>query len=149
MVDTINEFRLIIKDKSKSIEERRFALRFLVHCFEDMHQPCHYGDNKDRGGNNTQVRFYDRGTYMDRLWDSDRLARVSQSKDVWLKDLATLDTQEAREPAAKGTPEDWATESLQTALLLGHLEIIQQRPSDDRQDQIRISELTAEPGGSG
>jgi len=30
VVDKINEFRLVVKDKSKSIEERRFALRFLL-----------------------------------------------------------------------------------------------------------------------
>jgi nuclease S1 len=115
VVDKLNEFRLVIKDKSKSVEERRFALRFLVHCLQDMHQPCHVGDNKDKGGNDTQVRFYDRGTNMHRLWDSDLIGRVSQSEEVWLKDLATLDTQEARAAAAKGTPEDWATESLLAA----------------------------------
>jgi hypothetical protein len=53
VVDKINEFRLIVKDKSKSIADRRFALRFLIHCVEDMHQPCHVGDNGDKGGNLT------------------------------------------------------------------------------------------------
>jgi hypothetical protein len=46
---------------------------------------------------------------MHRLWDGDLLARVSQSEEVWLKELAALDTHEARDAAAKGTPEDWAT----------------------------------------
>jgi hypothetical protein len=32
IVDKINEFRLTVRDKSKPIEERRFALRFLIHC---------------------------------------------------------------------------------------------------------------------
>ena len=69
VVDEINEFRLVIKDQTKRIEERRFALRFLVHCIEDMHMPLHVGDNHDKGGNLTQVRFFDRGTNMHRLWD--------------------------------------------------------------------------------
>jgi nuclease S1 len=56
VVDKINEFRKVISDKSKSIEDRRFALRFLVHCLEDMHMPMHVGDNHDKGGNQTQVR---------------------------------------------------------------------------------------------
>jgi hypothetical protein len=47
VVDKINEFREVVKDKSKSIEERRFALRFLLHCIEDLHQPCHVGDNQE------------------------------------------------------------------------------------------------------
>ncbi len=35
VVDKINEFRAVLKDKSKTVEERRFALRFLIHCIED------------------------------------------------------------------------------------------------------------------
>jgi hypothetical protein len=77
VVDKINEFRAVLKDPSKSREDRRFALRFLVHCVEDMHMPCHVGDNHDNGGNKTQVRFFDKGTNMHSLWDSGMIARVS------------------------------------------------------------------------
>jgi hypothetical protein len=38
VVDKINEFRLVVGDKSKSIEERRFALRFLLHCIQEKQQ---------------------------------------------------------------------------------------------------------------
>jgi hypothetical protein len=38
VADKINEFRLVIKDKTKTVEARRFALRFLIHCIEDMHR---------------------------------------------------------------------------------------------------------------
>ena len=62
VVDKIEEFRLTVKDRSKSVADRRFALRFLVHCVEDMHMPMHVADNRDKGGNRTQVRFFDRGT---------------------------------------------------------------------------------------
>jgi hypothetical protein len=31
VVDKINEFKLTLKDKTKSVEDRRFALRFLIH----------------------------------------------------------------------------------------------------------------------
>jgi nuclease S1 len=115
VVDKINEFRLVVKDKSKSVEDRRFALRFLIHCLEDMHQPCHVGDNSDKGGNQTQVRFFDRGTNMHALWDSGMIERASKDEDFWLNDLAALDTTEARQEAMKGTVEEWATESLLAA----------------------------------
>ena len=115
VVDKINEFRLVLKDKSKSVEDRRFALRFLIHCVEDMHQPCHVGDNGDKGGNRTQVRFFDRGTNMHRLWDTDMIERTSKDEQYWLKELAALDTPEARDAAMNGTVEDWATESLLAA----------------------------------
>ena len=115
VVDKINEFRLVLNDKSKSIEDRRFALRFLIHCVEDMHMPMHVGDNHDKGGNQTQVRFFDKGSNMHRLWDSDMIERTSKNEDYWLTDLAALDTPEARDAAMKGTVEDWATESLLAA----------------------------------
>jgi hypothetical protein len=115
VVDKIHEFRLVIKDQTKAIEERRFALRFLIHCVEDLHMPLHVGDNHDKGGNQTQVRFFDRGTNMHRLWDSDMIERVGHTEDFWLAELAALDTPEARAVAMRGTVEDWATESLLAA----------------------------------
>jgi nuclease S1 len=115
VVDKINEFRLVIKDKSRSIEDRRFALRFLIHCVEDMHMPMHVGENHDNGGNKTQVRFFDRGTNLHALWDTLMIERVSKSEDVWLTDLAALDTPENRKDWMSGAVEDWATESLLAA----------------------------------
>jgi nuclease S1 len=43
VVDKIKEFMATLKDKSKPDEERRRALRFLIHCIEDMHMPMHVG----------------------------------------------------------------------------------------------------------
>jgi hypothetical protein len=87
-------------------------LRFLIHCIEDLHQPCHVGDNHDKGGNPTQVRFFGRGSNMHRVWDSDIIEHVSVSEEFWLNDLAALDTAENRGAWMKGTVEEWATESL-------------------------------------
>lgn len=115
VVDKINEFRVKLEDPNLSIEDRRFALRFLIHCVEDLHMPMHVGDNHDKGGNQTQVRFYDRGTNMHALWDSLIIEHVSKSEDFWLGDLASLDTAENRTEWMKGTVEDWATESVQAA----------------------------------
>jgi hypothetical protein len=114
-VDKINEFRLVIKDKTKTLEERRLALRFLIHCVEDMHQPCHVGDNKYKGGNRTQIRFFDRGPNMHALWDTLMIERTRHTEAFWLADLGQLDTPESRAAAMKGTVEDWATESLLAA----------------------------------
>jgi hypothetical protein len=115
VVDKINEFRLVVRDTSKSVEERRFALRFLIHCVEDMHMPMHVGDNHDRGGNDTQVRWFDRGSNMHRVWDSDLVEWNTKSEDIWLRELAELDTPENREAWMGGSPEDWASESLLAA----------------------------------
>ena len=39
IVDKIAEFRATLKDPSKPVEERRLALRFIVHPVGDLHQP--------------------------------------------------------------------------------------------------------------
>ncbi len=115
IVDKIHEFQATLKDPARSVEDRRFALRFLIHCVEDLHMPMHVGDNHDKGGNQTQVRFYDRGTNMHRLWDSDIIERAGDDEDFWMADLGPLDTDKNREAAMKGSVEDWATESLLAA----------------------------------
>jgi len=106
-----------VKDKSKAIEERRFALRLLIHCVQDMHQPLHVGDNKDKGGNLTQVRWFDRGSNMHRVWDSGIIERSGTTEEYWLDNVAHLDAPENRAACMSGTVEDWATESLLAARL--------------------------------
>jgi len=115
IVDKIHEFQTTLKDPTRSAEDRRFALRFLIHLIQDLHMPLHVGDNHDKGGNQTQVRFYDRGTNMHRLWDSLIIERAGDDEDFWLADLSPLDTPENREATMRGTVEDWATESLLAA----------------------------------
>ena len=115
VVDKIHEFKVVVKDAGQSVEDRRIALRFLVHFVEDLHMPMHVGDNNDKGGNRTQVRFFDRGTNMHSLWDSGMIEYICDTEDFWLRDLAALDTPEARAVAMKGMIEDWATESLLAA----------------------------------
>jgi S1/P1 Nuclease len=70
IVPKVRELRATLKDRSKSVEERRFALRFLVHLVEDLHMPLHVGENHDKGGNDLQVRWFDRGSNLHRVWDS-------------------------------------------------------------------------------
>ena len=131
VVDKINEFRAVLKDPTKSKEDRRFALRFLIHCIEDIHMPMHVGDNHDRGGNETQVRFFDEGTNMHRLWDGGMIERISTSEDYWLKELTVLPSSQSRDTTAEGTVEDWATESLLAA------REAYQDPTTEAADQVR------------
>jgi hypothetical protein len=51
IVPKICELKLVLKDRSKPIEDRRQALRFLAHFVEDLHMPLHVGEGHDKGGN--------------------------------------------------------------------------------------------------
>ncbi len=77
--------------------------------------PLHVGENHDRGGNDLQVRWFDRGSNLHRVWDSGILDRAGTDEDHWLADLIAMDTPEGRQRAQGGAIEDWATESLLAA----------------------------------
>ena len=115
IVPKLTEFLNVLGNPDAPLEERRQALRFVVHLVEDLHQPCHVGDNSDRGGNDTQVRWFTRGSNMHRVWDTGIIERASQDEARWLDDLIAMDTPEARQKAQGGSVEDWATESLLAA----------------------------------
>ena len=115
LVPKIRELKATLKDPSKPVEERRFALRFLVHLVEDLHMPLHVGENHDKGGNTLQVRWFDRGSNLHRVWDSGIIDHAGRGEDGWLDDLIAMDTPEARQKAQAGAIEDWATESLPAA----------------------------------
>ena len=74
--------------------------------------PLHVGDNHDRGGNDTQVRWFEFGSNMHRVWDSQLIARTGSTEDFWLANLQELDTDSNRAQWMRGSVEDWATESL-------------------------------------
>jgi hypothetical protein len=112
LIPKIRELRVTLKDRTKSVEERRQALRFLVHFVEDLHMPMHVGENHDQGGNRLQVRFFDRGSNLHSVWDTGIISRAQPNEDRWVADLVAMDTPEALAAAQKGSVEDWATESL-------------------------------------
>ena len=62
IIAAIAEERRMLADSARSIVERSEALRFLIHFLGDLHQPLHVSDNGDRGGNDTQVQFFDCGS---------------------------------------------------------------------------------------
>jgi hypothetical protein len=115
IVPKIRELQVVLKDRSKPVEERRQALRFLVHLVQDLHMPLHVGENHDKGGNDLQVRWYDRGSNLHRVWDSGIIDQSGRGEDGLLIDLMSMDTDAGRREALSGTVEDWATESLLAA----------------------------------
>jgi nuclease S1 len=92
--------------------------RFLVHFLQDLHQPVHVGDNGDRGGNLLQLRFFDVGTNLHRLLDTQIIDHYSQDEVQWVQELNAVATPEKSVEWSRGSLADWATESLKEANLL-------------------------------
>jgi hypothetical protein len=112
VVSRIEYFKRILADKGAPNAERQQALKFLIHLIADLHQPLHVGDNNDRGGNLLQVRFFDIGSNLHRVWDSGIIEHHTMNEQVWLWDLTFVANPKMVVEWSRGTPEDWATESL-------------------------------------
>lgn len=109
------EMRSVLANASAPLDERRQALRFFVHFLQDLHQPVHVGDRGDRGGNDLQVRFFERGTNLHRLWDEGLLEHHSEDEAAWVRELEPMAIPEQHRRWCQGTVEDYATESLLAA----------------------------------
>ena len=112
VVGKINEFTRVLMNPGAGKEEKQRALKFLIHFIADLHQPLHVGDDNDRGGNLLQVRFFGEGSNLHRVWDYQIMENHTKNKQVWMWDLTFRANPRMVAEWSKGTPEDWATESL-------------------------------------
>ena len=115
VVSKVEDFKRVLQDRTAGRTEKQEALKFLVHFIEDLQQPLHVGDTGSRGGNDIQVRFYDAGSNLHRVWDSQIMERHTSDERVWLWDLNGVTNPKLAAEWSKGTPEDWATDTLQVA----------------------------------
>jgi len=105
----------VLRNPEADRVEKQRALKFLVHLIADLHQPLHVGDASSRGGNEIQVRFFDRGSNLHRVWDVQIMERHSENEQQWLREIELVNTPKNSAEWTKGTMEDWATETLQVA----------------------------------
>lgn len=79
LITGINHCVKVLKDKSSSVEDKRFYLKMLVHLMGDLHQPMHIGRQEDKGGNTIQVQWHGRGSNLHRVWDEDLIRKWDMS----------------------------------------------------------------------
>lgn len=115
VVTAIREQIFMLTDTASSRAQKQLALKILVHLLGDIHQPMHMGHYTDRGGNKTQVRFFNDGTNLHSVWDS-RLPNAAHSWTYteWADQLDRL-SPEAASRVAAGNVDDWARESVEIA----------------------------------
>lgn len=115
VVSKIADFERILRNRAASKTEKLQALKFLVHFIADLHQPLHVGDNNSRGGNLLQVRFFGEGSNLHKVWDYQIIENHTKNVGVWIWDMTFVANPKMVAEWSKGTPEDWATESLAVA----------------------------------
>lgn len=97
----MNELNEVVKQlhdsKHLTKEIANTDLKILIHLVGDLHQPLHVGYGTDKGGNTTQVTFFDRGTNLHRLWDSELIERGRITKEDCLKLMSKYSKSEIEE----------------------------------------------------
>ena len=87
---------------------KALALKMLVHCVGDMHQPLHMGRKTDLGGNRVKVKYFGRDTNLHSIWDGS----LVESAHKWI--YSEWADQVDRLPAGQqvlllsGNIDDWA-----------------------------------------
>ena len=131
VVSQVIRLQKMIADPGLPRAERQDALKFLAHFVEDMHQPVHVGHRDDRGGNDLQVQFFEKGSNLHSVWDSGLLDHSGHYNPAttrnfntplpadfaqdYIKSLEDRITPELAAQWSQGTVEDWANESLRAA----------------------------------
>ena len=107
----INKFIGELKSDTLTQEEKKFAVRCLVHLVGDIHQPLHVGNGKDRGGNDIKIKYFWQESNLHRIWDSGMIDGQQLSYSEWTVKLNHVSKDQLEQyQSAKVT--DWANESM-------------------------------------
>ncbi|MEX0996083.1 MAG: S1/P1 nuclease [Flavobacteriaceae bacterium] len=96
----------ILKSKESSNEEKAFHLKLLIHFIGDLHQPLHLGLEEDKGANDFQVRWFNEGTNLHRVWDSDMIDSYQMTYSELTSNLPRISDTEIKK-IQEGTLLEW------------------------------------------
>ncbi len=110
-VEAIGRMVAALKSDTLTAARQAFCLKVLIHLVGDLHQPLHVGRGDDKGGNDFQVRWFNKGSNLHRVWDSGMIdnSQLSYSELACAVDHATP---MQINQWSQGTAADWAQENL-------------------------------------
>jgi len=136
----------VIKNPNATKDQKRIALKFIVHLVGDAHQPMHVSRAEDKGGNTIQVQFDGKGTNLHSLWDSRLLDHqgLSITQLVAKDDVGKFRIRKWQ----RATPVDWLFESYKISSKL-YQEVEMNNKLDEAyyQSHIKIANKRIEMGG--
>ena len=86
----------VLENEKAPKDEKVFHLKMLVHLMGDLHQPFHTGRGEDKGGNDIQVRWFNQGTNIHRVWDSQMIDDFQMSYTELADNAEVLSRQEIK-----------------------------------------------------
>lgn len=101
----------VLQDSASSFRDKNLALKILVHCMGDLHQPMHMGHLTDLGGNKTKLKFFSRDTNLHSIWDSSLVEYAHKwSYTEWQEQIDRAGAEQEQIIVA-GNVDDWARET--------------------------------------
>ena len=100
-----------LKEGGLTAEQESTNLKFLVHLVGDIHQPLHVGNGKDRGGNDTKVKYFGSDTNIHSVWDGRMIDGKQYSYTELAKKVNHASKNEIK-TLQSATVRDWAKESM-------------------------------------
>lgn len=67
----INFLSTELRNDQLEPDKKQMYLKLLIHLVGDIHQPMHTGRFEDLGGNRVQLTWFNEGSNLHRVWDSD------------------------------------------------------------------------------
>ncbi len=110
LVKGIEKCVAVLKDPKAAKKDKAFYLKMLVHFIGDLHQPLHVGRGEDKGGNTIQVRWFNKGSNLHKVWDSEMIDSYGMSYTELANNKAVLSKEEIRK-IERGSVLDWVNES--------------------------------------
>ncbi|WP_350287644.1 S1/P1 nuclease [uncultured Croceitalea sp.] len=111
VVAGIEKCKQVLTDTNSSRADKVFYLKLLIHLIGDLHQPMHAGRGEDRGGNDIQLQWFDEGTNLHRLWDSNLINAYGMTYYELGDELEGSITKKEIKKLQEGTLYDWVHES--------------------------------------
>jgi len=115
LVSGIEKCKTIIMNENTTKEDKAFYLKLLVHLIGDLHQPMHVGRAEDKGGNMIQVQWFNKGTNLHRLWDSDMINHFNMTYTELANNAGEISKEQVKF-LQKGSIADWANETQKLAI---------------------------------
>lgn len=113
VVEAIDRMTAILKSDTANLNQRKQALRFLVHLVGDIHQPLHVGNGTDKGGNNVKVKWFGESSNLHRVWDSEMIDSRGWSFSELAQQIDVADKTQILGFQNSLNPANWAEEAMQ------------------------------------
>jgi hypothetical protein len=100
-----------LKAGNLDIKSEQEKLKMLIHLVGDIHQPCHVGNGKDKGGNDVKLKWFGQNSNLHRVWDSEMIDSKAFSYTE-LADMVNITTKEEVKALQSNTIDDWYKEAM-------------------------------------